>query len=121
MHAGGNYALIKCCNFFQRILVVSSDDLENFCKCMLFVAGINPLGRETAMEIVFPFHAGMFLQNRNTDFLGCSWINGGFVNNGRSPLHMFPDGFARAYEGSKIGLMGCVYGCWNRYDNIIRM
>ncbi len=51
----------------------------------------------------------MFFQNGNANFFSRAWVNSGFVDDNSTALHVFADRFARANEGSEIGIVGDIH------------
>src|SRR6185437_11147680 len=95
--------------------------LQNSGERVLLIPGIDSLRRKADAKIFLPFHTRIFFQNRNTDFLCCARINGGFVYDNSSSFHMLSNSFTGADERCEIGLVGKIHWRWNCYHYIVSL
>src|SRR4051812_48934730 len=71
------------------------------------------------MKVPPPFQVGKLLQNRDTNFLRCSWINRRFINDGSTSLHILANRLTCASKRSKIRLVCGIYWSRDRDDDEI--
>jgi hypothetical protein len=93
INAGSDHAAIHLSDSLQRFRGVTGNHLDDFRQRPLLVARIDPLGRITDEEVLFPLHSGVLLDDRDADFLGCAGIDRRLENHRCTTLEVPADRF----------------------------
>ncbi len=106
--AGDNDGFVEVADGLEGGGVIAGDDFDDFGDGAFFVAGIDPLGGVPNVEVFFPFHTGVFFQQGDADFFGGAGIDGGFIDDGGTLLHVLADRGGGADQGGEVGNVGFI-------------
>lgn len=108
--AGLDNPLIEGGHALEGFRAITGHDLDDLGQGALFVAGVDALGAVADEKVLPPFQAGFPFQDGDADLFGRAGIDGGFIDQGRTRLHVAPGRYGCADQGAKVGLVGFIHG-----------